>query len=73
MRYDPKGRIERTILIPVQKSSMPCFGGLDLDTLYVTSIGNGGTSPMAEGQPLAGGLFACQPGIKGRPKPLFAG
>lgn len=72
-RFDPDGKLERVLSIPVQKPSMPCFGGPDLDTLYVTSIGNGGTVPMAPDQPLAGGLFACQPGMKGLPEPMFAG
>ncbi|MBT5434822.1 MAG: SMP-30/gluconolactonase/LRE family protein [Rhodospirillaceae bacterium] len=73
VRYAPDGSIDRILAIPVQKPSMPCFGGPYLDILYVTSIGNGGSSPMAEGQPQAGGIFACQPGVKGLPEPFFAG
>ncbi|MGY8996076.1 MAG: SMP-30/gluconolactonase/LRE family protein [Alphaproteobacteria bacterium] len=72
-RFDPDGKLERVLSIPVQKPSMPCFGGPDLDTLFVTSIGNGGTVPMAPDQPLAGGIFACQPGMKGLPEPMFSG
>ena len=59
--------------MPVQKPSMPAFAGDGLDTLYVTSIGRGGTAPMAEGQPRKGGLFALTPGVRGLPEPLFAG
>jgi len=72
VRFDPDGKLERVLSIPVQKPSMPCFGGPDLDTLFVTSIGNGGTVAMAPDQPLAGGIFACQPGMKGLPEPVFA-
>ncbi len=73
VRYAPDGTIDRILPVPVQKPSMPCFGGPDLDVLYVTSIGNGGTTAMAPDQPLAGGLFACRPGVRGLPEPLFAG
>jgi L-arabinonolactonase len=73
VRYAPDGRIDRILPFPVQKPSMPCFGGDDLDILFVTSIGDGGTTAMAPEQPLAGGLFACRPGIKGLPEPFFAG
>jgi sugar lactone lactonase YvrE len=73
VRYAPDGSIERTIPVPVQKPSMPCFGGPDLDILYVTSICEGGFAAMEPDQPLAGGLFACQPGVKGLPEPKFRG
>jgi len=73
VRYAPDGSIDTTIPVPVQKPSMPCFGGPDLDILYVTSIAQGGYAEMQPGQPLAGGIFACQPGVKGLPEPLFGG
>ena len=73
VRYAPDGSIDTAIPVPVQKPSMPCFGGPDLDILYVTSISDGGLSEMDSGQPLAGGIFACQPGVKGLPEPKFTG
>jgi len=73
VRFAPDGTVDRTIPVPVQKPSMPCFGGPDLDILYVTSINEGGYSEMEPGQPLAGGIFACEPGVKGVPEPLFKG
>lgn len=73
LRFAPDGTIERSLSVPVQKPSMPCFGGDGLDVLYLTSIGAGGTTAMAEGQPLKGGLFAARPGVRGLPEPLFAG
>ena len=70
----PSGAPWRPILVYAHQASMAVDpDGPDLDTLYVTSIGNGGTVPMAPDQPLAGGLFACQPGMKGLPEPMFAG
>ena len=73
VRFAPDGTIDRTIAVPVQKPSMPCFGGPDLDILFVTSISDGGFAAMEPDQPLAGGLFACQPGVKGLLEPFFAG
>lgn len=73
VRFAPDGSVDRTIAMPVQKPSMPCFGGPELDILYVTSISDGGSTPMEPGQPNAGGLFACKPGVKGLPTDRFAG
>jgi sugar lactone lactonase YvrE len=73
LRYAPDGSIVARLAMPVQKPSMPAFAGDGLDLLYVTSIGQGGTSPMARGQPTKGGLFALRPGVRGLPEPLFAG
>jgi len=37
-RIAPDGRIERKIMLPVEAPTMPCFGGPDGKTLYVTSL-----------------------------------
>jgi sugar lactone lactonase YvrE len=47
-----------------------CFGGPNLDTLYVTSAMQR-IEPAK--QPLAGGLFAVHPGVKGLPEPEYGG
>ena len=73
LRYAPDCAIAGRCAMPVQKPSMPAFAGDGLDTLYVTSIGRGGTTPMADGQPTKGGLFALSPGVRGLPEPRFAG
>ncbi len=36
-RYDPTGRLEREVALPVRYPSMPAFGGPDRKTLFVTS------------------------------------
>lgn len=56
VRLTPKGEVDMVIDMPVERPSKPAFGGADLKTLYVTSIGEGVT-PGRE-QPHAGGLFA---------------
>lgn len=37
MRFDPDGRLERRVELPVQWPTMPAFGGGDLGTIFVTS------------------------------------
>ncbi|WP_394559843.1 SMP-30/gluconolactonase/LRE family protein [Aquipseudomonas alcaligenes] len=69
-RFTPDGRLDRSLAVPVKKPSMCAFGGPGLDTLFVTSIRPGGD--LAD-QPLAGGVFALNPGVKGLEEPSFAG
>ena len=72
-RYAPDGRLDRTIRFPVANVSSVAFGGPDLDELYATTAWHllGPTERAA--QPLAGGLFRCRPGVRGRPAGRFAG
>ncbi len=65
-RFTPEGRLDRSLAVPVKKPAMCAFGGAQLDTLYVTSIRPGGD--LAD-QPLAGGVFALRPGVKGLAEP----
>ena len=37
LRFAPDGDLLQTVELPVQCPTMPCFGGVDLRTLYVTS------------------------------------
>lgn len=69
-RFTPDGRLDRSLAVPVKKPTMCAFGGANLDVLYVTSIRPDGVD-LAE-QPLAGGVFALQPGVQGLPEPAFA-
>ncbi|WP_409498514.1 SMP-30/gluconolactonase/LRE family protein [Pseudomonas fragi] len=65
-RFTPEGKLDRSLAVPVKKPAMCAFGGADLDTLFVTSIRPAGD--LAD-QPLAGGVFALRPGVKGLPEP----
>lgn len=73
VRYDPDGKIERMIPMPVQRPTSVAFGGRDLTTLFITS----GTMRMSEAElaaePLAGNLFALETDVQGLPEPRFAG
>jgi sugar lactone lactonase YvrE len=69
-RFTPDGRLDRSLAVPVAKPAMCAFGGPDLDILFVTSIRP--DSIDLSDQPLAGGLFALRPGVRGLPEPNFA-
>ena len=66
-RFTPDGRLDRSLEVPVKKPAMCAFGGGNLDTLFVTSIRPAGLD--LAGQPLAGGVFALDPGTKGLEEP----
>lgn len=72
-RYDPQGKLERTIPMPVQRPTSVMFGGADLDVLYITSARMEFSPEELLPQPLAGDLFYLLPGVKGLPETRFAG
>lgn len=72
-RYDPQGKLERTIPMPVQRPTSVMFGGADLDTLYITSARTELSAADLADQPLAGDLFCLHPGVRGLVEPRFAG
>ncbi len=73
VRYRPDGTLDRLIHLPVEQPTACAFGGPDLATLYITSAWQGLTDVARTRQPLAGALFAFEPGIPGLHIPLFAG
>lgn len=72
VRLTPAGEVDMIIDMPVERPSKPSFGGPDLKTLYVTSIGVDVTP--GRDQPQAGGLFAVTGlPVGGFPSVRFAG
>lgn len=69
-RFTPAGKLDRSLAVPVKKPAMCAFGGVGLDTLFVTSIRPGGDVDLSD-QPLAGSVFALRPGVRGMPEPAF--
>lgn len=66
LRLTPDGAVDKVVDLPLKKPSKPCFGGPDLGTLFVTSLGMGDTSEDA------GALLALRPGVTGLPEPVLA-
>ncbi len=73
IRYDPDGKIEREIQMPVQYPTSCAFGGPNLDELYITSAWTALSEQKRAQQPRAGDLFRLQTGIKGQEQHKFAG
>ena len=72
-RYSPQGQLLRTVDLPVPYPTCPCFGGPDLDTLYVTSIRDSGNALRSE-RAEAGALVEVRGlGVRGLPETLYAG
>jgi xylono-1,5-lactonase len=72
-RFTPQGEVDRVIEMPVSQVTSVAFGGPNLDRLFITSAAIGLDEKDLEEQPLAGGLFALDPGVKGLPAGLFGG
>ena len=72
-RFDPQGRLDREITLPVTQVTSCAFGGPDLRDLYITSGARGLDAEALEREPHAGGLFRARPGVQGRPAFEFAG
>jgi sugar lactone lactonase YvrE len=72
-RYDVDGKLDAVVELPVSQVTSCAFGGDSLDRLFITSARTElGEAELAD-QPLAGGLFCSDPGIKGRPANRFSG
>jgi sugar lactone lactonase YvrE len=65
-RFDPKGRIDSHLPLPVSHPTSCAFGGPDLRELFVTTA----TVPLSPSelgrQPSAGMVLKCRPGMQGR-------
>ena len=72
-RYDPAGRRERAIRVPVQRVTCPAFGGPELDVLYLTTAATGLPEAELARQPWAGAILALDPGVRGLPEARFRG
>jgi sugar lactone lactonase YvrE len=73
VRYDPRGRADRVIRMPVSQPTCVAFGGPRLDILYITSARYRMSPEALAKEPLAGALFAFQPGVSGPADVRFAG
>jgi L-arabinonolactonase len=73
LRVTPRGDVDRQFAVPTLKPTMPAFGGPSLSTMFITSIGGGGSHAVDPAQPAAGDLFAIETGYRGIPEPHFAG
>lgn len=72
-RFAPDGYKERVIEMPVPHVTCCTFGGEDLKTLFITTARTGLSGSILLDAPLAGSLFALNPGVSGLSTQQFAG
>lgn len=71
LRYDPEGKLERTILVPAKQTSSVAFGGPDLSELFITTAAKPEPGPVmppgydASSGPFGGPLYRVRPGVCG--------
>ena len=71
-KFAPDGRLLAEIATPAQCPTMPCFGGEDLKTLYITTARHGRSAGELDLFPQSGGVFSMRVDTPGLPVNFFA-
>ena len=71
-RLSMDGALLDRIPMPVPQPTMPCFGGPDMRTLFVTSLSDGQSEEVRSRYPQSGGVFQTRVNVAGVPVGLFA-
>jgi len=64
-RFAPDGSLAESHETPVPAPTMPCFGGPDFGTLFLTSLREGRAKEALDAAPLSGGLLAAEAPVAG--------
>lgn len=67
LRLSPRGELLREVKLPVQCATMPCFGGADLRTLFVTTARDKRSAEELARQPWAGCVLQMRVEVPGLP------
>jgi sugar lactone lactonase YvrE len=71
-RWDPvSGLLLERLELPCRQVTSCCFGGPNLDQLFVTTARQEMDAAAIKAEPLAGGLFQAEVGVKGLPAACF--
>lgn len=71
LRLAPDGSIAAEVEVPVRCPTMPCFGGPDGRTLYLTSASHGRPEAELKSLPLSGCVLAARVDVPGLPTNFF--
>ena len=63
--YDRAGQLRRQVAMPVPHPTSCCFGGPDLDTLYITTASFTLSDAQRQAYPDAGAVYAIRPPVRG--------
>lgn len=72
LKLSPAGDILADIPTPVQCPTMPCFGGADLKTLYLTTARHKRSATELADMPLSGCVFSMRVEVPGLPVNFFS-
>jgi sugar lactone lactonase YvrE len=67
LRFSPAGELLREVLLPTRCPTMPCFGGPDLKTLFITTARENRPADELADQPLAGCVLTLRVDVPGLP------
>ncbi|MFO1252494.1 MAG: SMP-30/gluconolactonase/LRE family protein [Inhella sp.] len=67
LRLAPDGQLLQAVELPVRCPTMPCFGGADLRTLYLTTAREKRPAEELAAQPLAGAVLTLRAPVPGLP------
>ena len=70
-QFAPDGTLLGELATPAQCPTMPCFGGADLRTLYLTSARHKRSAAELKAFPLSGCVFAMRVAVAGLPVNFF--
>lgn len=70
-RYSPEGDLVEHIAVPVSQPTMCCFGGPDLQTMYITTMGARLSANELKDMPWSGGVLAIPMQVAGVPVHRF--
>lgn len=71
LRFSPSGTLAGSLALPLLAPTMPCFGGDDLRTLFITSARHGRPADEIERWPLSGRVIYRRVAFAGRPVEFF--
>ena len=72
-RFGPSGALIEYVEMPITHPTMPCFGGIDGRTMYVTSLRENLTDAELARTPQAGGVFMLELDVAGAAAALYKG
>ena len=72
LRLSPRGELIREVRLPVRCATMPCFGGADLKTIYLTTAREKRPAEELARQPHAGCVLSLRVDVAGLPVNMAA-
>lgn len=71
LRLSPAGEVVADVPVPVRCPTMPCFGGPDLRTLYLTTARHGRPADELQAMPQSGCVLSMRVDVPGLPVNFF--